>query len=211
MNAFEEIRNQSIITLDQKGIPTNRNLPVLDNLQLRSKKDIASRLVIQYALAGLADDVSPEFIKEWLEENNLFSELNNIERDFLVVKSLNNEQINELSWKQESLWLLCWIGTLVDELSFPAEECDLSNIFPFIPPDVDCQYFISNFLVRDEREIIQAVDLYYCLHSSYRHPELWVKKDFPGPLKVEVLLERRLALEWVVDPNTAWQDISLDT
>ncbi len=211
MNTFEEIRNQSIITLDQKGIPINRNLPILDNLLLRSKEDIASRLVIQYAFAGLADEASPEFIKEWLEENNLFNELNDNERNFLISKSLTDEQINELSWKQESLWALCWVGKLSSELGFPIRECDLSNIFSNIPPDVDCQDFISNFLVRDEWEIIRAVDLYYCLHSSYRHPELWIDKDFPASLKIEVLLERRLALEWVVDPNTTWQDISLDT
>lgn len=211
MNVFEEIRNQSIATLGQNKIPINRNLPVLDNLQLRSKEDIASRLVIQYALAGLADEVSPEFIKEWLEENNLFNKLDDYERNFLVVKSLNDEQINELSWKQESLWTLCWVGKLVAELGFPVGECDLSNVFSIIPPDVDCQDFISNFSVRDEWEVIREVDLYYCLHSSYRHPELWAEKDFPGALKVEVLLERRLALEWVVEPNAAWQDISLDT
>ena len=211
MNTFEEIRTQSLKILEQEGVPENKNLPILDSLQLRSKEDIAARLVIQYALAGLADEVSPEFIKDWLEENNLFNQLDDYERHFLDAKSLNEEQINELSWKQESLWTLCWVGKLVDELGFPAGECDLSSVFPRIPPDVDCQEFISNFLVREEWEILQAVDLYYCLHSSYRHPELWVEKNFPGSLKVEVLLERRLALEWVVDPNTAWHDISLDT
>ena len=211
MNDFVKIRDWSRTILNKAGIPLNPNLPILDSLQLRSKEEIAERLVIQYALAGIADDVSPEFLKDWLSENGLYPALSDYDRHFLETKTLSSEEINELSWKQESLWTLCWIGLLVDELGLPIQECDLSEIFQFLPPDVEYQKFLSDFSVRNTLDIFRKVDLYYCLHSSYVHPELWDKNTFPDGLKIEVLLERRLALEWAVDPNTPWHEISLDT
>lgn len=211
MNTFEEIRNESLKVLEKIRIPSNKNLPILDSSNLRSGREIAVRLIIQCVLAGLSDDVSPNRLKDFLKQNNLLGELNDDDRHFLDTKLLTQEQINELSWKQESVWVLCWIGMIFDDLGLPTKECDLSNIFPHIPPAVDCQKFLSNFVVRDEWEIMKAVDLYYCLHASYNHPELWGNEEFPGSLKIEVLLERRLALEWVIDSSTPWQDISLDT
>jgi len=211
MNNYEKIRTQSLAILERLGIPSNPNLPILDSLQLRAKEEIGERIVIQYALAALADDVSSEFLKDWLSENGLFTVLSDDDRHFLEAEILSSEEINELSWKQESLWALCWAGTLVDKLGLPTQECDLSEVFPYLPPEVEYQEFISILSIRDKWDIFEKVDLYYCLHSSYNHPELWDKDNYPGSLKIEVLLERRLALEWVVDPNTPWQEISLDT
>lgn len=46
------------------------------------------------------------------------------------------ELMNELSWREESLHVLCWAGGLKDGLAWPVKNINLVDVFPLIPPEV---------------------------------------------------------------------------
>lgn len=206
-----EIRANTARLLRERDIPLHPHLPLLDVKAFRSPEDICKKIVTLYSLAGLANGAEGDLLKEWLIEDGFWKFLTESEKKNFEVDDLNTSLINELSWKQESLYTLSWCGKFVDSLFWPTSECDLSNIFHLIPPEKSFSDFSNSFEMRKESELVENLDIYYCLHTSLVHPEIWADQESKNQLKIEVVLERRQALEWVCNSSTSWQDINLDT
>lgn len=211
MTIPEEIRLMSKSLLEGARIPVNDNLPLLDIREVRSGQDAACRLVILYVLGALLEGVASDKLVSWLEAERLASHLSPREIDFLSGRILTQAEENELSWKQESLFVLSWAGGLVKELGLPVAECDLTDVFPKIPRAVSVTEFMDSYRRRSHVDILSALDAHYCIHHALRHEELWAPSTFPGVLHETVAIERRIALEWLADANAVWDDIDLDT
>lgn len=207
----EEIRAKSKSLLEGAGIPVYDNLPYLDIGRVRNERDAASRLVILYVLGALLEGVAPEKLMSWLDAEGFASHLSPREASFLSGRRLTQAEENELSWKQESLFVLSWAGGLVEELGLPVAECDLTDVFPQIPRAVSVAEFMNGYRLRSRVDILLALDIHYCIHHTLRHQELWPFSSIPGGLHETVAIERRTALEWLADANAVWDDITLDT
>lgn len=205
------MRIKSIRTLNTLGIPAYEHLPEIEIGKAQRNEDVAKRIVILYALGVLLEGVDAKRVMKWLEEEDLTGSLSNKELDLLSGRKLTDIDKNELSWKQESLYVLCWAGGLVSDLDLPTGECDLTKIFPQIPRSVPVDSFICDYTLRESNELLQQLDIYYCIHFSLRHEELWEGRDFPKPIHPTVAVERRLALEWLSDEKQEWDCILLDT
>ena len=209
MNNMEDVRIKTLSVLQKNDVPFNPNLPLLDEVSFRSADDVCKRIVSLYALAGLANGAKGDLLKEWLIDEGGWEFLSKDEQRKLERGELSQAELNELSWKQESLYTLCWCGGLVDKLAWPAYETDLTSIFPLIPPEKSIPEFFDSFSLRSSSQLIGELDLYYSLHAAMMHPELWDKKN--TRLKIEVILERRQALEWICSTSVLWNEVSLDT
>ena len=198
--------------LIKHDIPIHPNLPLIDLGKPRTSKEVCERIIALYALAGLANGAAGYLLKDWLIDEGGLGFLSTHEQQLLNnYDGLNPEEINELSWKQESLYVLCWSGSLVDKVVWPTKEADLNNVFGLIPPETSFAKFFTSFNLRSFEEIAKQLDVYYCLHAAMRHPEIWIDNTQSRSLKMEAILERRQALEWVLSPSTDWDEISLDT
>lgn len=204
------MRDYSITFLKKNNVPVWDGLPRIDLNNMQLSSIVAKRIVVLYALGALFEGVDDEQIIEWLQDEGISEAVLPEEHDFLSGRELTPEDLNILSWKQESLYALCWAGSLTPNLAFPLKECDLKDIFPLIPREVEVSKFIESFQLRSDSEIRQQQDIYYCLHHSIRHPEIWVQGS-PSDLNPSVITERRHALEWLANVDHCWDDISLDT
>lgn len=206
---MRKIRERTKTLLFSGGVPLHPNLPTIENVSSRASEDVAKKIVSLYALAGIANGADGALLREWLIEENGWSYLSTEEKVTVEKVSLTQAELNELSWKQESLYALSWSGSLVDKMTWPDSEANLEIVFDLIPPVKPIESFIRDFALRPESELVQELDLYYCLHTAAIHPELWSQKQVK--LKLEVILERRHALEWLFSESIDWEDITLDT
>lgn len=209
MKNMENVRDKTIQVLIKNNIPLHPHLPLLEKPKFRSSIEISHRVIALYSLAGIANGAAGGLIKEWLVDDGGWGFLSEIEQEKVSRENLVRNEINELSWKQESLYALCWCSALTEDMTWPISEANITDIFQFIPPEVPISEFVGSTKLVDTEQIVQQLDLYYCLHAAIVHPELWNESD--TKLKIEVILERRQALEWVCSKHISWDEISLDT
>jgi hypothetical protein len=203
------IRNAVAQRLQLLGVPVNPNLPLLDPPATRDAVAVAQCLMVEYALTGLAHGANRRKLYSWLEEQNLVKLLTPQDRDFFQRKLSPQEEI-DLSWRQERLISLAWSGRVITELTYPPDDSLLDSIFPLIPPEVDTESFTKAFQLRPVEQLAYEADFYYCLHSAYRHPELWSIQQ-AKILPIDAIRERRTALEWVNNRELNINDVALDT
>ncbi len=165
----------------------------------------------QYCLTGMANGASGLSMSDWIKEEALELCFEAAELRELAHDAPTGYRLNELSWCQESLFAAAWALSLVEELGWPSRECDLSSVFPNMPPEVEAQQFIQKAELRRDEDLVRATDFYYCLDASLRHDELWngepVERRYP---MVQIVSERRRALDWIMG-HSLWSDVSLDT
>ncbi|QJE99147.1 DUF4272 domain-containing protein [Luteolibacter luteus] len=205
------VRDRSNEWLRAQNVPIHPYLPLIGREKLRPAPDVARRIVAQYCLAGIANDADPKKLLDWLDKEGGIGFLEPSDLASLQQESHTGEQINQLSWAEEALYMLCWCGKLATQLPSPDQECDLANLFSSIPPEREIADFIADLSLRDPDSIVQALDYYYSLHASIVHPELWNGIDPASVLCIPAVLERRHALEWISSPSEGWADIELNT
>ncbi|HUO83501.1 MAG TPA: DUF4272 domain-containing protein [Thermoanaerobaculia bacterium] len=205
-----EVRARVLKRLDKAGVPTNRLLPLIDEpSSLRPGGDVAVRIIALYALTGLANGADASALRGWLRDTDVYHALLLEERSHFE-RPLSERDLTKASWRQESLYVLGWAAKLVDILDLPTQECDLTPLFSKIPPEVDTGEFIRELELRPAEEILYQVDLHYCLHWAMRHPAKVFRSRTARQLKVDVIIERRQALEWLIS-REEWNEIVLDT
>lgn len=205
------VRAKTAQLLKEHNVPMHPYLPVLEHETCKSPVALAEKIVVLYTLAGLANDAAGELLKEWLVEEGGWAFLTEAEQKIIEDDDLTEEEINEFAWKEESLFALCWCGFIVDEMPWPTREGNLLEIFPSIPPEVPISEFVGSLEMRPAEQIIQMLDVYYCLDAAMGHPEMWKDNQSIDQLDLGVILERRQALEWVYLRSEAWDEITLDT
>ena len=207
----KNVRAKTISRLKENNVPMHPHLPLIDIRGLRSTEEVCEKIIALYSLAGLANGATGIQLKEWLINENAWGYLSKTEQELINNNNLKPEELNEVSWKQESLYTLCWAGGITNEIVWPKNESDLSDIFQHIPPEKTFTDFFRSFKLIPLKNLVEQLDLYYCLHASVVHPELWKDTNLRDQLKIEVILERRQALEWLCSKSIKWDEVSLDT
>ncbi|RAJ19952.1 DUF4272 domain-containing protein [Pedobacter cryoconitis] len=204
------IRQKTDIRLSENNLPKAENLPFLDNTNIRSDREVSIRSMILFALKSIS--IYPEDmqdIKEWLYEH--FKEsLSVYEKQSLSGSKLDEKSEIKFSWYQESLYVLLWCLSIVPHMSEPDKEADLESYLELFPPEQTIESFFERCKLRSVDELQLELDYYYNLHWLSRH-RAELKMTTVDNLNKSVVLERRKALEWVVDEKLSWDDINLDT
>ncbi len=201
-------------SLKKLGVPFNSNLPKLDNNKFKSSKDVAIRVNIMNVFIAICDNPkSIPFFNNLIKEQGLYDFLSESEKVILERgKFLKQEEI-DISWYQESLFVLCWCLDIIDKVESPLKEVKLEQIFSSIPPEVDLDKFIQTSKLIDGDRIKLELYFYYAIHWALKHPNEW---SFFNKLKyakfdISIIKERRKALEWVFDENIDWDEVTMDT
>ena len=135
---MKSIRDNTLKVLNENNIPMHPHLPLVERRNLKTPSEVGQRIVALYSLAGLSNGAEGDLIKEWLVAEDGLSYLSDIEQEKLNSGNLTSEELNKLSWKQESLYVLCWCISIINGLVWPSSEANLDEIFPHIPPRVFC-------------------------------------------------------------------------
>ena len=194
------------------GIEVIEHLPYLDNPDFREPKEIARRTLVLTALFQLHLQAPREVIKKWLDENGLLTNLNVEELEYLETEysELPEQTQADIYWFVEAIWTFAWVGGLHNNLTLNTGVEDLlETLIPNIAKNEPAEKFISNFRLRKKIEIFEMLDKIYRAHWFARNNEL--KGEKSEKVDLDIIIERRKALEYTCYKEFEWDEISLDT
>lgn len=151
-------------------------------------------------------------IKDWITHNGLADGLSGSEREILEKEDddlTDQERIN-LYWYIEALWTLVWAGQLIPDLPFAEGVGNiLASLCPAIHRNEDGSKLSKKMILRSRDELFRMLDLYYRLHWWTRNSQLTGKDT--GAVRLDIIMERRKALEWIMDPACDWDNVEMST
>ena len=201
------IRDSSLALAEHLGYPTNSSLPLVDaGLRVRSRDDVAHRMLCLDALVAAACGFPRKKALAWLERQHAASYL--AESEIAFFRGQGDAVV--VKHRVESLWALAWCVCLVPELDFSLPCSDnLVTLVPDIESEEAAVAFTQALRLRNEDAIIAKCDLAYCLHWAIQN-SLTNRQRAPGKLHPIYVIERRRALEWLLS-DSDWDHVLMDT
>jgi hypothetical protein len=197
--------------LQKHQVKINTNLPCTANLtqdKLRSQDEIVDRIYALAIITARAEGISMSELQTIISDKEI-TQLSPYENHVL-----NNEipadELSALTWRYESLFLLCWLINKVDSLPYPSDMCAIDS---FLGPILDQSRanFTSNIKLRSKEEIADALDLIY--RMNWACVDARIKSETPsGELHPGIVYERHYTLNWLtLHQQQAWDDVTTDT
>lgn len=208
----EKIKINNTKELLANGIEVIKHLPHLDLPSFRDPQQIARRAMVLVALLQLHFGAPTDVIHDWIIDNHLEGELTENEKTYLKVKFDDlpeQDQIN-IYWYIEAIWTFAWVGGLHHNLSLHTEvENSLAEMIPSPIKKISVSAFIENFKIRNEKEIFTTLDKFYRAHWFAKNNSL--KGIHSDKVLLDVVIERRKALEYVCYNEGSWDDVDMST
>lgn len=164
------------------------------------------------ALLNIAFQAPVSVIRDWIDANGLARHLSSAEQ---VLLTKSNEELSEqestnLYWYIEALWALMWAGSLIPDLPIHQPVGDnMVSLAPNLQEAEGTDKFAAVMRLRPYEEMYRMLDLYYRVH--------WFTEDAringyaTGEISGDVIMERRKALEWLMDKSINWDNVPIDT
>lgn len=207
MTALE--RKQQTETFFRKlGIPVYEGLPVIaeeSSIRVRSVQEIAARMMILTYLNCVATQATLQTeILEYLKTQGLWEKASAQEKILFEKPALTEEDVNEISWRAEAIWLLLWCIHKVERLTMPKEEVDIDVLFPLLPPFMeDPAEYLETARVRSAAELLNEADFIFRLN--------WTMNQAPlEGLNARIAYERYFTINWVTSMRKEWDDPDIE-
>lgn len=204
----KSIRTASINTAKTLGIDVSTTLPLIDPpYRTKNVHETISRILAMNVMAAIAYGFDKTKGIAWLSREKLEGSLSAHEKNFL---SKGSGDTTLFKLQIEGMWALAWSIGVVKKLDF-AKDCDGKFVeeLPNLKLDQGSENLRRIANQRPLKEILEACDLAYCLHSAVQESQITNKKT-SKKLKPYVILERRRALDWLLSEES-WDEIDLDT
>lgn len=206
----EQRKKETEKYLKSLGIPFIDHLPLIEDeneVEIRDPKEIAARILILVYLAYISEvPEERENVIDFLKANSLWDKVSPDEKVQYQKEKLTNQELVNISWRSEAVWLLLWTINKVDKLELPIGQVEISEIVSRIPEFLtDPKEFTENAIVRQTTEILDISDLLYRLHWAIRN------QSMPAKLDLGIIMERHYAINWVTCYADEWDEITTDT
>jgi len=183
-------------------------LPRLDRTLPREPREVADRALVMNALLQIYFGAPINVIDAWITSNDLRASLSRRESQILRKSNaeLSEQEKIDLYWYVESLWTLTWAGALIADIPIaePVGD-DLASLLPNLQVGETPARFRAGFSLRPFPQIYQMLDLYYRAHWYARDGQLRGRDT--GVFDIDIIMERRKALEWLCDRQIAdWDE-----
>lgn len=208
----EKVKDRNTKQLRSSGIDVIEHLPYLDNPEFREPDEIARRTLVLTALFQLHLQAPKDIIRKWLEENELITYLTEDELEYLETEysELPEQTQTDIYWFVEAIWTFAWVGGLHNNLTLnTGVEDSLVTLIPNIAKNETAEKFITDFRLRNQIEIFEMLDKLYRAHWFARNTNLTGNQS--NKVDLDIIMERRKALEYTVYKEFNWNEISLDT
>jgi hypothetical protein len=211
----QQRKKQTEKHLKSMGIPFIDHLPVVDEeseVRVRTSREIAERILILVYLAYTSEVPDErEKVIEFLKTNLLWDKVSPAEKELFQKDELTEQEVVNISWRSEAVWLLLWTIDKVDSIELPTAQIEIGEIVSRLPKFLtDPREFIETSTVRPTTEILDALDLTYRLHWATRNADL-TKQPMPANLSLSIVMERHYAINWVTYYADEWDEVTTDT
>jgi hypothetical protein len=187
-------------------------LPFRDPSRPRTTEETIGRTLIVNAMLQIYFQAPTTVIADWIEANGSDAGLTSWERTIL---SQDNDQLADqdrtnLYWYIEALWALAWIGSLIPDLDVIEPVGDhLASLMPNLQRGESASQLRQTMRIRPFPELYRMLDFYDRAHWYARDGQL--NGYGTGRFSLDVIMERRRALEWAIDRSADWDDYPQDT
>jgi hypothetical protein len=125
-----------------------------------------------------------------------FQALTPNEQAFLNNDSPDQQTVANFAWRYEALHALQWALGLHAELKFPTDICDVPGVAEIMVDRADRE-MVTETRLRPVDELLDALDLNFQMLWAARHATSQ-GRETPAGLEGGVLVERQLALNWLI-------------
>jgi hypothetical protein len=202
-----ERKQKSEDILSTLGLPVPDSIPEIeeeDAVALQTSQEVAERIVILAYVncAAIQPGMRNQMI-DFLKEEGFWKKASTQEREWFEKEELTEQDMTDMLWRGEAIWLLLWVINKVDKLYLPTSEVNVDEIFEHIPPFMQsAKDFISTAATRSKSEILDECDLIFRL--------VWIIKEWNSTtineltLNEGVAFERHFTIDWVMGRNRDW-------
>lgn len=208
---MSKLRRATQRQVESLGYRFNPNLPELTPAQIRRPcNDVVSRILSLYVCVACSYGFSKDLAMKWLIKEHLIDHLSNSEQHYLRETDEVSRAVFQL--QVEALWALTWAAGYHETCDFSCACSDeFVRMFPNLKAHASSDEFSRRCNMRSSNEILQMLDLSYCLHWAIRDEELSQQQTRQQRrVSTHVITERRHALEWLMSDDN-WDDVQLDT
>lgn len=204
-------KHKSEATLQKHQIKLNTNLPCIpstEQINLRDKSEIINRIYALTVITAKAEGIPEEQIEQLISSKTItaFSPYEQHALD----NGLPDKEWSVLTWRYESLFLLCWVIKKVDVLPYPSQMCDAGQFLSPVLQQSRAELEQSASL-RTKEEVLDALDLIYRLNWACVDARI-NKTTLEGNIHPGIVYERHYALNWLTNyQNLDWDNVRTDT
>jgi Domain of unknown function (DUF4272) len=187
-------------------------LPVIEMTKARDLGAVVDRALVLNALLHLYFRAPSPIIAKWIDRESLRGALSVKESELLAkpTESLTEQEHIDLYWYIEGLWATLWATGLIDDMPFDRGVEDfMVTLCPNLQRNEDGTKFRRRMELRPYPELYAMRDLSYRFHWWARDAQL--KGEATGAVRLDVVMERRKVLEWILDCEADWDDMPLCT
>ena len=192
---------------------TPENNPSMDMLnKIKTPQEVAKRVLVLIGVFQAATGRNKEIIINLLKENQLWSEVSELEKKFLETSDEDSKFISmQYSWRAEAVYIILWALNRFDFQEIPKNESNLDQISDMVKED---DFFkkidVTNAQFRSVNEIYNLLNDVLKINWEIRDA-LINKKESPNDYHPSIIYEWHFALNWLTKPDEEWDSITTDT
>lgn len=187
-------------------------LPYIEPTTLRDANDVTARALVLNAMINIYFGAPTAVIRAWIARHGLADALSPVEADILSRSedALTEQERINLYWYLEALWAFMWATGMVQAMDFTRPIPDtMATMCPNLERDEGPEKFTASMNLRDYETLYKERDLYYRVMWWARELSLTGRTD--PKFDLSRTMERRRALEWIMDTSLEWDDLPLNT
>ena len=222
MSDAKQRRNRTIELLDKYGIKHNDFLPLIEteaDIIVKDKSAILKQFLTTVCSIQVSCDIregndvenSKQFFLQMLMKYGLSLDDITSKEQTIWKGSPTEQDVFDIGWRYEAIFVLCWALGFVEQLKFPSEICDVMLMIDLIKNYQTFDELLEKVKLRSKVELLDEADYIYCLR--------WASVDAfinqlpqPANISYSVLIERHRAINWLIlNDETDFDLVSLDT
>ena len=205
----EALQRDSERCLALWGLKVNPHLPPPGPRTARPAAEVAARGAVLAALAEVGEGAPPGFVLRWTSLQGLEGALTPGERALLAGPGLAPVERDGLRWGAEGAWALAWALGRAEVLDPEAWAGTASPPWPSPKGAGRTTGALAGDVLRPVEALLREADLAFRLHWAVVDAAV-LGEPFPvNRFHPDRVVERRRALEWVLSPGVAWDDVDL--
>ena len=181
-----------------------------DSVTIRTKDEVVNRALALCFIELKSESADKAVLAAFDQQYQVMQHLTEAEKVFISVEHPTTQDMANANWRAEGTHVMLWALGYVDSLSFPDAVCNVTADVDLISSLTAVQ-FRDKAKLRSKKEILDQADLILRYDWACTSANLQ-QQGTPGNLNPEVVLERHVALNWLINyMNQVWDDVSPDT